>query len=286
LNTGSAQNSKTVAGGYGLGNAPKELCFPYGLVVDDQTMVIADWGNHRIVRWTMGGADGQVIAGGHGQGNQLNQLNCPTDVLIDKETNSLIIADRGNRRVVQWSRGDGTTQGKILLDNIACWGLAMDNQRCLYISDIEKHEVRRYQIEDKNGIIVAGSNGRGAGLHQLNEPTYIFVDQQQTVYVSDTWNNRVMKWNKDVKEGTAVVRGFPRGLFVDTSETIYVADYGSHRLMRWSKGATEGTAIAGGTGEGEEVNELYYPWGLAFDQHGHLFVADHSNHRVQRFPVG
>jgi hypothetical protein len=177
LNVGSAENSNTVAGGYGQGNATNQLCFPYGIVVDDdQTMVIADWGNHRIVQWKVGDINGQVIAGGQGQGNRLDQLNFPTDVLIDKETDSLIICDRGNKRVLRWSRRDGTTQGEILLENIACWGLAMDDQRCLYISNIEKDEVRRYQMGEKNGTLVAGGHGRGADLKQLNEPSYIFVD--------------------------------------------------------------------------------------------------------------
>ncbi|CAF1308038.1 unnamed protein product [Rotaria sordida] len=175
----------------------------------------------------MGDTNGQVVAGGHGQGNRLDQLNGPTDVLIDKETDSLIICDRDNRRVVRWPRRNGTTQGEILIDNIRCWGLAMDDQRYLYISDFDKHEVRRYQIGDKNGTIVAGGNGQGTGLNQLNFPTYIFVDQQQTVYVSDNKNHRVMKWNKDAKEGIVVAGGqgqgnaltqlsHLRGLFVDT----------------------------------------------------------------------
>jgi sugar lactone lactonase YvrE len=248
-------------------------------------MIIADWGNHRIVQWKLGDMNGQVIAGGNGQGDRLNQLNCPTDLLIDKETNSLIICDQGNRRIVRWSRHDGTTEGEILLENIACWGLAMDDQRCLYISDIEKDEVRRYQMGEKNGTVVAGGHGRGVGFNQFNRPTYIFVDQQQNVYVSDTWNYRVMKWNKDATDGTIVVRGSPRGLFVDTSETVYVSDYGSHRLMCWPKGAAQGTVIAGGNPGGDEANQLYFPWGLSSDQHGNLYVADHSSHRVQRFPI-
>ncbi|CAF4238712.1 unnamed protein product, partial [Rotaria sordida] len=159
----------------------------------------------------MGDKNGQVVAGGNGQGNRLNQLNGPTDVLIDKETDSLIICDRGNGRVVRWSRGSGTTQGEILIDNIKCWGLAMDDQRYLYISDGEKHEVRRYQIGDKNGTLVAGGNGEGAGLNRLNWPTYIFVDQQQNVYVSDEANHRVMKWNKGAKEGIIVAGGQGEG---------------------------------------------------------------------------
>ncbi|CAF4328367.1 unnamed protein product, partial [Rotaria sordida] len=152
----------------------------------------------------MGDTNGQVVAGGDGLGNRLNQLNQPTDVLIDKETDSLIICELGNRRVVRWSRRSGAAQGEILIHNIRCLGLAMDDQRYLYISHTDKNEVRRYQIGDKNGTLVAGGNGKGAGLNQLNYPTYIFVDQQQTVYVSDRDNHRVMKWNKGAKEGIVV----------------------------------------------------------------------------------
>ncbi|CAF2093922.1 unnamed protein product, partial [Rotaria magnacalcarata] len=84
--------------------------------------------------------NGQVVAGGNGAGNGLHQLNQPTDVLIDKETNSLIICDRWNNRVVRWSRHSGTTQGEILIDDIDCCGLAMDEQRYLYVADTGKHE--------------------------------------------------------------------------------------------------------------------------------------------------
>ncbi|CAF2135291.1 unnamed protein product, partial [Rotaria magnacalcarata] len=78
--------------------------------------------------------NGQIVAGDNGQGNGLHQLNHPSDVLIDKETDSLIICDWGNGRVVRWSRRSGTTQGEILIDNIDCWGLVMDEQRNLYVS--------------------------------------------------------------------------------------------------------------------------------------------------------
>ncbi|CAF4714798.1 unnamed protein product, partial [Rotaria socialis] len=112
-------------------------------------------------------ANAQVVAGGKGRGDGLHQLNGPTDVLIDKETDSLIICDRDNRRVVRWSRRSGTTQGEIVVDNIDCARLAMDEQRNLYVSDYEKHEVRRYQLGEKNGSLVAGGNGTGDGLNQL-----------------------------------------------------------------------------------------------------------------------
>ena len=158
-----SQNGVTVAGGNGNGNALNQLNFPYGLDIDDdnQSIVIADYWNDRIVEWKIGASHGKVIAGGQGQGNRLDQLYRPTDVLIDKETNSLFIADRGNRRVLRWSRCQETTQGEAIANKIVCYGLTMDYQRYLYVSDTGKNEVRRYTIGDKNGIILAGGNGQG-----------------------------------------------------------------------------------------------------------------------------
>ncbi|CAF0791768.1 unnamed protein product [Rotaria sordida] len=262
------QNGVTVAGGHGQGKATNQLHWPEGLFIDDdQTIVIADWSNHRIIQWKMNDTNGQVVAGGHGEGNRLDQLDNPADVLIDKEMDKLIICDYGNRRVVRWSRRSDTTQGEILIDNIDCRGLAMDNQRYLYVSNDNKQEVRRYQIGDKNGTLVAGGNGRGNGLNQLNFPTFIFVDRQQTVFVSDNSNHRVMKWDKDAKEGIVVAGGqgqgnaltqlsAPDGLFVDILGTLYVADSHNHRAMRWLKGAKQGTVIVGGNGQGAGANQF------------------------------
>ena len=104
-----------------------------------------------------------------------------------------------------------------------------------------KDEVRRYTIGDKNGIVVAGGNGEGNQLNQLNFPTYLFVDEEQAVYVSDCDNHRFMKWNKGANQGIVVAGGqgqgnaltqlsYPQGLFVDTSSTIYVVDSWNDRV--------------------------------------------------------
>ena len=238
-----SQNGVTVAGGNGDGNAINQLYWPHGLDIDDdnQSIVIADCGNDRILEWKMGANNGKVIAGGQGQGNRLDLLIGPTDVLIDKETNSLFIADRYNRRVLRWSRRQGMTQGEVIVDNIDCYGLAIDHQRYLYISDYVTDEVRRYTIGEKNSIVVAGGNGQGNQLNQLNFPTYFFVDEEQAVYVSDYYNHRVIKWNKDAKEGIVVAGrreeesaltqlSHPHGLFFDRSGTIYVVDVRNDRV--------------------------------------------------------
>ncbi|CAF3698455.1 unnamed protein product [Rotaria socialis] len=261
------QNGMTIAGGHGLGDATNQLNGPHSLFVgDDQTVFTADWGDHRIMQWKKGDTtNGQVVA--------------------------------GNGRAVRWSRRSGTIQGEILIDNIACWGLALNEQRYLYVSDYGKHEVRRYQLGEKNGTLVAGGNGKGDGVNQLNLPRYLFVDQQQNVYVSDFDNNRVVKWNKGEKEGIVIAGGqgkggaltqlsSPLGLFIDTLGTLYVADEGNHRVMRWTQGDNkQGTVIVGGNSQGAGANQFNYPRGLSFDRHGNLYVADLHNHRAQRFSI-
>ncbi|CAF5000971.1 unnamed protein product, partial [Rotaria magnacalcarata] len=52
----------------------------------------------------------------------------------------------------------------------------MDEQRNLYVGDSVKQEVRRYRFGENNGTLVAGGNGQGDGLNQLNGPTFLFVD--------------------------------------------------------------------------------------------------------------
>ncbi|CAF0863558.1 unnamed protein product [Adineta steineri] len=119
-------------------------------------------------------------------------------------------------------------------------------------------EVRRWKMGEYNneGIVVAGGNGKGDQLNQLHWPTSILVDEDQSVYVSDSRNNRVIKWRKDAKEGTIVTGGngegenlnqlyFPQGVFVDDWGHIYVADCNNHRVMRWCEGKSEGEVVVG-----------------------------------------
>ncbi|CAF4673852.1 unnamed protein product, partial [Rotaria sp. Silwood2] len=98
----------------------------------------------------------------------------------------------------------------------------------------------------KQGIVVAGGQGKGNGLTQLS---------------------------------------YPYGVVVDQLGTVYVADAGNDRIMRWPKAATQGSVIVGGNGIGELSNQLNGPIGLSFDRHGNLCVVDYRNHRVQKFNI-
>ncbi|CAF1110837.1 unnamed protein product [Rotaria sordida] len=289
-------NGITVAGGNGKGSENNQLDWPHGLYVDDdQTIYVADTDNHRIVEWKSGATNGTEVAGGNRAGNEAHQLNSPFDVIIDKESDSLIISEYNNNRVVRWPRRNGT-RGETIISNISCWGLTMGDNGFLYLVNDLKHEVRRYQIGDTKGTVVAGGNRKGNRLNQLSYPSYVFVNRDRSAYVSDTENHRVTKWQEGAKQGIVVAGGqgegnsltqlhSPNGVVVDQSDTVYVADSLNHRIMRWSKGAAQGSVIVGGNGEGAQSNQLAWPVGLSFDRHGNLYVIDNANDRVQKFNI-
>ena len=273
-----------------------QLNGPYGLSVDDdQNIYIADHYGARIVEWERNALSGRIVAGGNGEGNRMDQLYYPSDVVIDKTTDTLIICDSMNRRVVRWPRLGGQL-GQTVVSNISCWGLAMDDKRSLYIADYRAQEVRRWAVGDTSGEVVAGGNGWGLSLTQLDSPRYIFVDRYYSLYVSDAHNSRVMKWAKDTKQGVVVAGGrgqgnattqmiISLGVLVDPWGSVYVADHNNQRIMRWQLGAKEGNVVVGGNGQGKQANQFQYPQGIAFDRHGNLYVVDQNNHRVQRFTL-
>ena len=298
------QNGETVAGGNGKGDKLNQLKYPYGIYVDyeEKCIYIADAGKDRIVKWKLddGSNNGQIVAGGNGRGNRIDQLYDTTNMILDEKKKSLIICDYGNKIVVRWSLENPNGDKEILIENVRCYGLMMNENGDLFVSDRENDAVKRWRKGEikkgKEGRIVAGGNGRGNQLNQLNGPTYIFIDREETVYVSDFSNNRVMKWYKGASEGIVVAGGqgqgnssnqlnYPQGLLVNEVGDVYVADCYNHRIMCWPLGSKEGRVVVGGNGAGQGSNQLNYPTGLSFDVENNLYVVDRLNNRVQRFRV-
>ena len=252
----------------------EELRYPSSLYMDsDQTMYIVDSGNNRILALKDGEVRRQIVAGDN------EQLDWPTKVIIDKRSNSMIICDSWNRRIVRWSCQNGRSE-EVIISNITCHDVVMDHEEYLYVSDWKKHEITRWKIGDEEGIVVAGEHeSHGRRLSRLDSPYYICVDRDQSVFVSDCFNERVVKWRKDAKEGIVVANKellCPRGLVVDEFGTLYIADQGNHRVIRWLKGATEGEIII-------QDSQLNSPEYLLFDKENNLFIVDYFNHRILKF---
>lgn len=270
-----------------------QFYYPVSLYVDQQQIYIVSHRNNCIMKWSLDSGQGAIAVNGSFLQSQENEINSPKNVIFDNKTNSLIICDAGNRRVVQYSCSN---EMKILIENIDCSGLAIDNQGYLYVSDFKQNYVQRWKIGEKKGVIVAGGHGQGSHRHQLDGPMHLFVDSEQSVYVSDYYNHRVMKWTKNAKEGIIVagngIEGntlkqlsYPVGVVVDRFSTVYVADSNNHRVMCWTREARTGSIAVGGKGHGNDSEQLYCPFGLCLDRDNNLYVADSANHRVQKFSV-
>ncbi|CAF1293556.1 unnamed protein product, partial [Didymodactylos carnosus] len=77
------------------------------------------------------------------------------------------------------------------------------------------HPNARWQ---QNGLTVAGGNGEGNGINQLYHPWGLYVD--------------------------------------DDDQTNYIADASNHRIVEWKWGATSGQVVAGGNGQGNGTHQL------------------------------
>ena len=78
--------------------------------------------------------------------------------------------------------------------------LCIDHQDSVIIADAENHLIRRYRPKDGRTVIIAGTGEKGNLLvandplkTQLNRPHGVFVDRSGVLYVTDSYNHRVLK---------------------------------------------------------------------------------------------
>ena len=174
-----------MAGGNGQGAGISQFNFPYVLFLDNnQSLYIADWNNNRVVKWNLGSTIGQIVAGGNGAGSRSDQLHGPHGMVVDRGRDSLFISEFYNKRIVQWSL-QGARNGRTISSGVRSSGLTMDEQGFLYVSDWDRQEVRRWRVGENQGTLVAGGNGKGNRLNQLNGPRPVFIDQNHSVYVPE-----------------------------------------------------------------------------------------------------
>ena len=104
------------------------------------------------------------------------------------------------------------------------------------------------------------------------------------VFVADTANNRIQRFNVDGSGGTVIVPPgrllLPQGIAAHKTRLI-VADDDHHRLVVFDTGGHFIRTI--GSGPGSKPGQLSFPYDVATDLRGHVFVADDMNHRVVRF---
>lgn len=223
------------------------------------------------------------------------EFNSPTGIALDKDGN-IYVADTDNHSIQKFDK-----EGKFL----ARWGgepdaeeglfyyprgLATSPEGDVYVADSGNNRVQKFDPEG-NFVNAWGKFGfawRGEGAGKFDVPWGVTTDSQGYLYVSDTSNARIQKFQSD---GTPLIKWgrdgaydgaffYPRGLTVDFIGNIYVADEGNHRIQKFD---ARGNFLTKWGKEGNGPGQFKSPWGVACDALGNVYVVDSGNHRIQKF---
>ncbi len=103
-----------------------------------------------------------------------------------------------------------------------------------------------------------------------------------TLYVGDTVNERVIKFQQNKSRGQVVAQdlGYVHGIYVDREQNLYVGQ--SNKILKISLDLGASEIIAGGS-SGKRLDELNGVTGLMLDEEKNLYISDSSNHRIVMF---
>lgn len=168
---------------------------PRGIAVHpDGSVFITDTGNKLVKKYT---ADGQFVKEWGGDGSEPGQLIEPVGIVIDGEGN-VVVADTANHRIQFF-----TPDGVFLREwKVRGWEefysepyIALIGTHVL-ATDSYEHRFGRYRGDND----VVGSWGRtGTGSGEFNRPIGIAATGAGTVFVADTMNHRIQKFQLPVE---------------------------------------------------------------------------------------
>ena len=128
------------------------------------------------------------------------------------------------------------------------YDVAFDGYKNMYVVDYSNHRIQRFRPGSSIGTTVAGNSASaGSGRSELYYPSAIYVSDNGTMLILDSYNCRVLKWQVGEPLGTVIVNGRGCGstfdkigrsnaLFVDNQLNIYISEYVYHRVTKWANG--------------------------------------------------
>jgi RHS repeat-associated protein len=195
-----------------------------------------------------------------------------------------------------------------------CGGIAVDNNRNIYFSDVGNSCIRKI---DANGIIntiagIPGSSGysgdNGPARQALfHSPKGIAVDNIGNLYIADSDNDRIRKIDTNgiittiaggngaghSGDGGLAINAQiyrPDGIAIDHAGNIYTTAataYGPHVIRRIDTSGIittfAGTSSRGFSGDGGIATkaQLFNPRDVAVDNVGNIYIADDGNSRIR-----
>jgi len=158
----------------------------------------------------------------------------------------------------------------------------------------ESHESVEVLAIPSPYLVVQAIGQEGVEDGEFKSPTGIALDKNGNLYVADTDNHSIQKFDRD---GKFLVRWggepssqegqyyYPRGLAIGPNGEVYIADSGNNRIQKLDVDGNPVKAWGkfGFAWRGADIGKFDVPWGVATDQEGNLYVSDTSNARVQKF---
>jgi hypothetical protein len=267
------------------GSSTGELKAPKGVAVDSKgDILVADTGNNRIEEFNEKGESPKVFGSSGTGGGQFDE---PKGIAIDSH-NDVWIADTENFRIQELGE-----EGKF----IKTFGFGVGSEKAG--KENEKFEVCTKSCK-------AGIPGTGVG--QFVAPRALAVAPNGSVWVADTWNNRIEEFNewgqKPRVYGSAGAGNGqfkePKGIAVDSHNDVWVADSENDRVQELGENGEFVLAFGFGVSNGESKFEdctssckagiagsgsgqFKEPWGIQVESHGDVYVSDSENDRVEKF---
>lgn len=220
--------------------------------------------------------------------SKFGAVGIPSGIALDAEEN-LYVVDTARKAIGVFGR-DGKqvreiTDPELVKPN----GLAIDKARGkMYVVDTgdraaKEQNVKVYNLQGRRTGAIGGAPGGDFG--QFSYPTYVAVDNTGNVYVTDTLNGRVQKFDPEGKFLTAFGQpgsnwgefDKPKGVAVDSFGNVYVADSGWSNVQIFNP---KGQILLFFGGRGPVPGMMKNPLAVAIDANNRIYVGDYLNHRV------
>ena len=168
-------------------------------------------------------------------------------------------------------------------------GIAIDRTRGrIYLVDTGTQKTTEFTVKifDLEGRLIGHiGNGQGPKPGQFIYPTYATVDAAGNVYVADSFNGRVQKFDADGhylmsfgKSGDAWgMFDKPKGVAVDSFGNVYIVDSGWSNVQIFNP---KGQILLFFGGRGGYPGLLRNPNPIAIDKQNRVYVGDFLNARV------